>query len=425
MHVLFVHKNFPAQFGHVAARLVSQRGYRCSFLSEKGPALVQGVEVIPYKLRGGATAATHFCSRTFENTVWHSAALYETLKARPDIRPDLVVGHAGFSSTVFLRELYDCPFINYFEYFYRPHGSDLDFRPEFPPAEWQLLRSWMRNASLLVDLESCEAGYSPTRWQRDLLPEAFRPKVEVIFDGIDTNVWQRVPQPGRTFGNIQLPPDCRVLTYVSRGFESMRGFDIFMQCARRLCERHPNLVVAVVGEDRICYGGDADHIGGPSFREWVLSQGEYDLSRILFLGRLDPPDLAQLLSLSDLHIYLTVPFVLSWSLMNALACGATILASDTAPVREMITHGQNGLLAGFFDVDGLVEQADQVLRQPGEFRHLGTNGQRLIREQYALEICLPRMEQLYERVIAQGGRAPRAANIPAGPTGSPGGVPSA
>jgi glycosyltransferase involved in cell wall biosynthesis len=413
MHVLFVHKNFPAQFGHVASRLVGQRGYRCSFLSEKGPAVVQGVEVIPYKLTGGATNSTHFCSRTFENTVWHSAALYETLKARPDIRPDLVVGHAGFSSTVFLRELYDCPFINYFEYYYRSHDSDLDFRPEFPPAEWQRLRSWMRNASLLVDLESCEAGYSPTRWQRDRLPEVFRPKVEVIFDGIDTTVWNRVAQPGRTFGSFQIPEGCRLLTYVSRGFESMRGFDIFMRVAKRLCDQHPNLVVAVVGEDRICYGGDAEHIGGPSFRQWVLSQDQYDLSRILFLGRLNPPDLARLLSLSDLHIYLTVPFVLSWSLMNALACGATILASDTAPVREMITPGQTGLLAGFFDVDGFVAQANAVLQHPEDHRHLGENGRRLIQERYSLDVCLSQMERLYERVMAGwSGSAAKPQNTP-------------
>ncbi len=414
MHVLFVHKNFPAQFGHLAARLVKQRGHRCSFLSEKGPAIVQGVEVIPYRVKGGASPATHFCSRTFENTVWHSAALYETLKARPDIRPDLVVGHAGFSSTVFLRELYDCPFINYFEYFYRSRDSDLDFRPEFPAGEWQRLRAWTRNASLLVDLESCEAGYSPTRWQRDLLPEVFRPKVEVIFDGIDTSVWNRVAQPGRTFGTFQIPPDCRLLTYVSRGFESMRGFDIFMKVAKRLCDQHPNLVVAVVGEDRICYGGDAEHIGGPSFRQWVLSQEQYDLSRILFLGRLDPPDLARLLSLSDLHIYLTVPFVLSWSLMNALACGATILASDTAPVREMITPGQTGLLAGFFDVDGFVAQANEVLQRPHEYRHLAENGRKMIHEHYSLDVCLSRMERLYERV----GSLPRPVPPLPAPTGA-------
>jgi glycosyltransferase involved in cell wall biosynthesis len=170
-------------------------------------------------------------------------------------------------------------------------------------------------------------------------------------------------------------------------------------------------VVAVVGEDRICYGGDAEHIGGPSFRQWVLSQDQYDLSRILFLGRLDPPDLARLLSLSDLHIYLTVPFVLSWSLMNALACGATILASDTPPVREMITPGQTGLLAGFFDVDQFVTQASAVLQRPEEYRHLGENGRRLIHERYSLDVCLPQMERLYERVMAgQSGAAPQSQN---------------
>ncbi|MFM7163313.1 MAG: glycosyltransferase [Planctomycetaceae bacterium] len=399
MHVLFIHKNFPAQFGHIAARLAARPGQRCTFLSEAGPAVVDGVEVVPYRPRGGATQATHYCSRTFENATWHSAALYETLKARPDLRPDLVVAHSGFSSPVFLRELYDCPIVNYFEYYYHARGSDLDFRPDFPASEWARLRAHTRNALLLVDLENCDAGYSPTLWQRSLFPARFQPKLEVIFDGIDTSVWRRSPDSTRVFGGLTLPGGGRLLTYVARGFESMRGFDIFMQVARRLCDRHPDLVVAVVGEDRICYGGDGEQIGGTSFRDWVLARDTYDLSRILFLGRLAPRDLARLLSLSDLHIYLTVPFVLSWSLMNALACGTTVLASNTPPVREMIVAGQTGLLADFFDIDALVSQADAVLRSPADYRHLGNAGQRLIHEQYSLDVCLPRMEQLYERAL--------------------------
>jgi glycosyltransferase involved in cell wall biosynthesis len=398
---LFVHQNYPAQFGHVAAYLHRQKGYRCTFVSQKPPRSSGGVERIQYRTRGGATAQSHYCSRTFENTIWHSHAVYEALKVRADVRPDLVVGHSGFGSTLFLRELYgDRPIINYFEYFYRTTGSDLDFRPDFPSTELNRLRALARNAMILLDLENCDAGYSPTCWQRDRLPAAFRDKVRVIFDGIDTDLWRPIADPPRQVGSLTIPPGVRVLTYATRGMESMRGFDIFMRLAQQLLDRRRDLIVVVAGQDRVCYGGDESVTDGKTFKEWVLSRGDYDESRIHFVGLLPPAELARLFNLSDLHVYLTVPFVLSWSLLNALACGATVLASDTAPVREVIDPGRTGLLADFFDVDGMVEQAERVFDTPGEFRHLGRAGAELIREGYSLEACLPRMLTLYEEARA-------------------------
>jgi len=198
----------------------------------------------------------------------------------------------------------------------------------------------------------------------------------------------------------------KLVTYVSRGFESMRGFDVFMKLAKRLCDRRSDVIFLVAGQDRCCYSGDERVTGKRSFKEWVLSQDDYDLSRIRFVGLLPPKELARLLARSDLHVYLTAPFVLSWSLLNALACGATVLASDTPPVREVICHEQNGLLADFFDVDGLVELADRVLDAPNDYRPLGQAGVRLIQEKYSLAACLPRLVRLYEETAAgQGGSA--------------------
>ena len=153
--------------------------------------------------------------------------------------------------------------------------------------------------------------------------------------------------PRRVAGR-DIPADVRIVSYVSRGMESMRGFDVFMKAAKLLCDRRKDVFFVVVGEDRVYYGGDGAVTGQQSFKEWVLSRDEYDLSRFLFTGLLPMTDLAQLFSLSDLHIYLTVPFVLSWSLMNALACGTTVLASDTAPVREMIRHERERTACRFF-----------------------------------------------------------------------------
>jgi glycosyltransferase involved in cell wall biosynthesis len=384
MHILFVHQNFPAQFGHIADYLVRQKGFRCTFASQKSPGQVGGVERIQYHVQGGATERTHYCSRTFENAVWH------------------IVAHSGFLTTVFLRELYDCPIVNYFEYFYRTRDSDMDFRPDFPSPPINRLRARARNATLLLDLENCDAGYSPTRWQRDRLPPIFHDKIRTIFDGIDTQVWR--PRPGlpRRVGDRTIPDGVKIVTYVARGMESMRGFDIFMKAANLLARLRNDVVFVVVGQDRICYGGDREVIGSQSFKEWVLAQDRYDLSRFLFTGLLPTQTLAELFSLSDLHIYLTVPFVLSWSLMNALACGTTVLASGTAPVREMIEHGKNGLLADFFDVEGLARAASQVLDAPGEHKHLGAAGVEMIRAKYSLDVCLPQMLQLYEEALAAG-----------------------
>ena len=412
MHILFVHQNYPAQFGHVADHLARRLGWRCTFVSERPAGHVGPVERIQYQKRGGATAATHFCSRTFENCIWHTEAVFDALKARPDVRPDLVVGHSGFGSTLFLRELYgDVPIVNLFEYFYHPNDSDMDFRPDFPSTEAERLRARARNAMLLLDLDNCDLGYSPTRWQRDRLPNAYHEKVRVIFDGIDPAVWHPAPERPRRVGALDLPEGMKVVTYATRGMESMRGFDIFMRVADLLCRRRPDVLFVVAGQDRVCYGGDARVTGGLTFKQWVLSRGDYDLSRFRFVGLLPPTDLADLFRRSDLHVYLTVPFVLSWSLLNALACGATVLASDTGPVREVIEDGRNGLLADFFDVEGMADLAERVLDAPDDYRPLGRAGAELVLDRYSLATCLPQMIDLYEEASRRPGPQ-RSGNVP-------------
>ncbi len=366
MHVLFVHQNFPAQFGHIARHLIRTRGWTCTFASKTPGGQVNGIRKVEYSTNGGARATTHYCSRTFENAVWHSHGVYEACKATTDLHPDLIVGHSGFGSTIFLRELYPgVPIVNYFEFYYHPHRSDMDFRPEFPPSELDYLRARARNAMLLLDLENCDHGYSPTQFQRQLFPETYRPKIDVVFDGIETDIFQRRDKLPRRIGDRSIPASTRIVTYVSRGFESMRGFDIFMKVAQRVYRQFPDVVFVVVGSDRVCYGGDDKHIAGhKTFFDYVMAQSSYDMSKFIFTGLLPVSKLVEVLSLSDLHLYFTVPFVLSWSLMNALACGCAVLASDTEPVREMIVDGRNGRLCGFFDVEGFAAPSGRDAQQP-------------------------------------------------------------
>jgi glycosyltransferase involved in cell wall biosynthesis len=290
----------------------------------------------------------------------------------------------------------------YFEYYYHPHDSDLDFRRDLPSDERDTLRSYCRNAMLLLDLENCDAGYAPTCWQRSRFPQAYQRKIKTIFDGVDTTLWRRQANPPRQVRGMSVPPQTRIVTYVSRGFESMRGFDIFLKVAKRIYCQVPDVLFVVVGSDRVSYGGDLRYTGGKSFREFTLAQDDYDLSKFAFTGLVPPAELASLLSLSDLHLYFTVPFVLSWSLFNALACGATVLASDTAPVRELIRPGETGLLADFFDVEDCARQALAVLDEPARYRHLGQAGATLVAERYALDKTLPQMLELYQSVTAAG-----------------------
>ena len=422
MHVLFVHKNFPAQFGHIGSYLVKQEGFRCTFVSELPEGTSGGIRLIQYKTKGGATQSVHYCSRTFESCTWHAHAVHEAMKAHPDVKPDLVVGHSGFGSTLFLADLYECPIINYFAYYYRGRNSDMDFRPEFPTREIDILRARTRNAMILCDLQTCAAGYSPTEWQRSLFPKEYQYKIRTIFDGIDREFWTRRQVP-RRIGDREIPSGTRIVTYVARGYESMRGFDIFMKVAKRICEQRKDVIFVLVGSDRICYGGDLKHVKAKTFLQHVLAQDQFDLDRFLiscqppnvrqpmmlslreaiarqakYVG-LPPTQLVDFLSISDLHIYMTVPFVLSWSLMDALACGCTVLASDTAPVREVIEHERNGLLSGFYDIDEFVHQANRVLDEPEEYRYLGQAGVELVDEKYSLAKKLPEMLDLYEQTV--------------------------
>ncbi len=411
MHVLYVHQNFPAQFGHIARYLAAQPGWQCSFVSQTPTGVTAGINKIQYKTTGGATIQNHFCSRTFENTVWHCDAVYRALEAQPELKPDLIVGHSGFGSTLFLRELYPTvPILNFFEYFYRAHDSDsdMDFRRDlgWSVGEMKYLRSRCRNAMILLDLDNCQMAYTPTQFQRSRFPDEYKPKLRCIFDGVDRTIYHGYeetlrPAPSersdRKIAGVTVPPSTRIVTYVSRGFESMRGFDIFMRAAKIIAERYPDVVFFVVGSDKMSYGGDEEHIKPyKSFREWTLAQQSYDLSKFVFIPGMDAAQLGRLLAATDLHIYLTVPFVLSWSMMDALSCGATVLASATSPVKEMIRHGENGLLADFFSPEDFADQAIDALKDLASARALGRAAERIIVERYSLDAVMPEMIKLYE-----------------------------
>jgi glycosyltransferase involved in cell wall biosynthesis len=385
-------------------------------VSETAGGIAEGIEKIQYKPASGATAATHFCSRTFENAVWHTDGVFRVLKARrladDSFRPDLIVGHSGFGSTLFLPELFpNVPVVNLFEYYYVSCDpeSDMDFRRDLPwkVPEIKYLRSRCRNAMILLDLQNCDMGYVPTEFQRSKFPAEYQPKLRTIFDGVDRAVYHGYGEAlrpavhgARQIAGVDVPPGTRVVTYVSRGFESMRGFDVFLKMAKLIYRQFPDVLFLIAGTDRIAYGGDENYVAPhKTFKEWALAQDEYDLSKFRFLGKVPSVELGRMLAASDLHIYLTVPFVLSWSMMDAMSCGAVVLGSDTSPVREMIRDGENGLLADFFSPEALAAKAVEVLRDPAAYRPLGRSAEGMIVEKYSMEAVMPQMLGMYEEAV--------------------------
>jgi glycosyltransferase involved in cell wall biosynthesis len=293
--------------------------------------------------------------------------------------------------------------VDYCEYYFAPEHRDLSYRLDLPAVRDAGHHPRAINAAALAGLVACEAGYSPTHWQRDSFPRRFAGKIEVHFDGVDTELYRPGPPPS-TIAGQEISPRTRVVTFVARGLEALRGFDLFLRLARRLADARPDVRFVVAGDEGTYYGWDRLQTGGVSFKEWALSRVEVDLSRFLFLGHVEPVILADVLRRSDLHVYLGVPFVPSWSLWGALASGCVVLAGDVPPVREVIEPNRAGLLGPLLDVEGLAEVALRVLDQPQEYRPLGEARRRLVEERYALDVAVPALKDFFTRVARIGRR---------------------
>lgn len=409
MNVLFIHDAFPAQFGRLGQELATRHGWKCSFLVQSlsscptpTPEMLRAVELHQMPM-----TAEH---RTGEGIPWpqiygqfleQCRSVFDVIRSTPRLCPDLVVAHGGRGApTQFLRDALDCPIINYCEYYFATSHRDISYRIDLPPAEPAPFFPRCINAPTLAVLVDCDAGYSATEWQKSSFPARFQHKIEVHFDGIETALYHPGPAPRRA-GDRTIPVGTRVVTFVSRGLESIRGFDLFMKVADRIARARPDVLFVVVGGEEIHYGWDKLHTGTPSFKQWVLSRGDHDLSRFVFLGRVLPEQLADILRISDLHVYLTAPFVLSWSLLNAMATGCVVLGSDVPPVREVIRPGENGLVEPLFDVERLTETALAVLDDPAVFAPLGRAARQTIEERYGLETCIPPIKEFFERVAAR------------------------
>lgn len=408
MNILFVHQNFPAQYVHLAPAL-ARRGHRVRALAispQQRP--LPGVEVLRYAVQRGNTPGVHPWVLDVETKVLRGEACVRTAQAlvRTGYAPDLICVHPGWGEALFLREVWpQARQLHFVEYFYGADGQDVGFDPEFPPADLDLrCRLIMKNNALLQSLVTMDAGVCPTQWQADTVPALFHPKLTVVHDGIDTGRAQ--PQAGARFRattqagiSLDLGTEDEVLSFVNRNLEPSRGYHRFMRALPDLLRRHPQTQVVIVGGDQVSYGAQPP---AGSYQQIYLDEvraalGPEALSRVHFVGRIPHAALMALFQVTRAHVYLSYPFVLSWSMLEAMACGALVIGSSTAPVQEVIEHGRNGLLVDFFDQAELIDTISATLARPRGSAPMSQLARQTILDRYDLQSrCLPQQIALVE-----------------------------
>ena len=352
MRVLVVHQNFPGQFGHLVQAWAARPGWQVRALGRDTAPGLPGFDALTrYRPGRDVRADQHPYLRKAEAATLHGQAAARTMLAmkRSGFVPDAILAHPGWGETLFAKDVFpDARLVHLCEWYYSARGADVDFDPEFPATldDHARLRSW--NALHALNLVQCDAAVSPTHWQRERHPAPLRDKVVVQHEGIDTerlapDASARLTLPG----GMVLRAGDPVVTFVARNLEPYRGFHVFMRALARIQKADPRAHAVVVGGDGTSYGRAPKD--APNWRERMLREVAVDPARTHFTGRLPHARYLQVLQVSAVHVYLTYPFVLSWSMLEAMACGALVVGSDTPPVREVLRHRENGLLVPFFD----------------------------------------------------------------------------
>jgi glycosyltransferase involved in cell wall biosynthesis/predicted 2-oxoglutarate/Fe(II)-dependent dioxygenase YbiX len=390
--ILLLHANFPAQFRHLAAALAKRSHYQVVFGTTCQDRKISGVRKVIYTPTPRDKTIGYSPIQPMEEAVLHgrAAALMAEKLKEEGFTPDVIYGHSGWGSAMFMKDVFpEAKVLGYFEWFHRAHGSDCDFDPDDPLTMEEKAIIRIKNAPILLDLYACDQGLTPTHWQQQQFPSEFHPKLKVLHDGIDTEFFQ--PNPGAKLVlpqiNLYLNQVEELVTYVARGMEPYRGFPQFIEAMAIVQRQRPHCHAVVVGQDRVAYG--ASRPDGKTYKQFMLETVPLDCDRIHFTGLLSYPDYLRVLQASSVHVYLTYPFVLSWSMLEALSTGCLVVASHTPPVQEVIEDEVNGLLVDFFSPQKIADRILEALDDPGRMTPLRTQARQTIVERYNLDELLP------------------------------------
>jgi glycosyltransferase involved in cell wall biosynthesis len=414
VNILLVHQNFPAQFKFLAPALV-QQGHQVVAMSMNAKADVvwHGVQVRTYRATRGSSNDVHPWLSDFETKVIRGEACFRAaLRLREEgFNPDVIVAHHGWGESLFLKDVWPNARMGlYCEFFYRITGADTGFDPEFErSSEGEACRIRLKNLNNLLHQEVADAGISPTRWQASTYPEPFRSHITVVHDGIDTQHLRPAPHVTLTVktaagARVQLTRADEVVTFVNRNLEPYRGYHTFMRALPRLLAARPKARVLLVGDNGVSYGARPPK--GQTWKDIFIAEvrphiTDEQWARVHFLGHVPYEHFVPLLQLSSVHVYLTYPFVLSWSLLEAMSCGCAIVASDTQPLHEAIAHDQTGRLVNFFDPQGLADEVAHLLSDAPMRARLGAAAREFARTHYDLKrVCLPKQLQ-WVQALAQ------------------------
>lgn len=391
MRFLIVHQHFPGQFSHISAELAHQ-GHEVFAIGESRYLTQRrsphpNVHRFGYEMPKMASGTSHAYLSAFETHVIRGQAVIRgclNLKQK-GFYPDIVLAHPGWGEALFLKDAFpDARHIHFCEFFYHAAGADVGYDDEFPVTLNDRLRVRVKNATQLIGLEYADAGVSPTYWQASRFPAHFRPKIEVIHEGIDTAVVSPNASAKVNLGDRVFSASDEVITYVARNLEPYRGFHILTKMLPELLARRPNAQVLIVGGDSVSYGPNPSN--GKTWREHCFDpiRHRVDTSRIHFMGRLPYADYLSVLRISSAHLYLTYPFVLSWSMLEAMATECLVIGSANAPVQECLVHEKNGLLCDFFDIEAWVDSVERALTHREEMKPLRRQARLTILEHYDL-----------------------------------------